>query len=108
MDTEAVAARAESTCDDLGLSSDVARQVIREVLQPALSAATEQNRQLAGQVEQLRHELERVTAERDRLAAVHDEIVQLLGEPSRGHIVHDLRNVLNELGLLRIVAGEQR
>jgi hypothetical protein len=106
MDTDAVAARAESTCDDLGLSSSAARQVIREVLEPALVEATEQTRQLAGQINQLRAELARVGAERDRLARIQDEIAGLLSSQSREKVVHDLRNVLNELVLLRAVANE--
>ena len=50
-------------------------------------------------VADLRSELE-VLRERER------QIVELLGSTSADRILHDLRNLLNELQLLRIIASD--
>ena len=50
-------------------------------------------------ISDLRSELEQL---RDR----ERQIAELLGSKSTDRILHDLRNVLNELQLLRIVASE--
>ena len=44
-------------------------------------------------------------AERDRLLEMEAEIMKLLGSSSRETIVHDLRNVLNDLTLLQELNG---
>ena len=49
-------------------------------------------------------DLARLRAERDELRATLDQIAQVIGAKSPDKIVHDVRNVMNELGLLRKLA----
>ena len=46
----------------------------------------------------------RLRAQRDDLQAKLDQIAQVIGAKSADKIVHDVRNVMNELGLLRKLA----
>ena len=48
-----------------------------------------------------------VRAELDRLLARERQIVELLGSKSADRILHDLRNLLNEVQLLRILADDK-
>jgi hypothetical protein len=66
--------------------------------------------QLAAQGAQLhvlRAEVERLRAERDRLADRQREIAQLLKSANPDKIVHDLRNLLNEVQLYKMLADVQ-
>jgi hypothetical protein len=63
--------------------------------------------QTAGSGEGALDQIKRLTAENERMAAVEAEIMQLLKTTSRERIIHDLRNVLNELGLLQALLASQ-
>jgi hypothetical protein len=52
-------------------------------------------------LEAILKELEEAQTERDRLLETEAEIMKLLGTTSRENILHDLRNVLNDLVLLQ-------
>jgi len=60
--------------------------------------ASEQASNAAGQT---------VQAERDKLVEQQRQIMDLLGCKSPDRIMHDLRNVLNELTLLRALADKE-
>jgi hypothetical protein len=87
-----VTARIEAVCDELGLAPSVAQRLAVDVLAPELEAARDQ-------ILQLREE-------NQRLRDTQQEIAELLNCPNPGKIVHDLRNVLNELVLLKAVTQE--
>ena len=60
--------------------------------------------QQAAQLNEVRAEAERLRAERDRLAAQQRQVAELLKSTNPEKLVHDLRNVLNELQLYRMLA----
>lgn len=49
----------------------------------------------------LRRECEAIQQERDELRAKLEQIAQVIGADDTGKIIHDVRNVMNELVLLR-------
>jgi hypothetical protein len=59
-------------------------------------------RQLA-QIHELRAETDRLRAERDRLADRQRQIAELLKCSNPDKVVHDLRNLLNELQLYKML-----
>lgn len=60
--------------------------------------------QQAAQIHELRAELEQLRADRDRLAAQHARVAELLKSTNPDKVIHDLRNVLNELQLYKMLA----
>ena len=50
---------------------------------------------------------ESVRRERDELRQKLDEIASVIGAPDAGKIVHDVRNVMNELVLLRRLTDDE-
>ncbi|HZK79882.1 MAG TPA: hypothetical protein VFC46_02420 [Humisphaera sp.] len=50
-------------------------------------------------------EIEQLRAERDLLLQRQQSIMQLLNSSKPERILHDIRNILNERGLLRTLAG---
>jgi len=114
MDQKAVTARIEAACDELGLNRSVAQRLAAEVLAPELAAAREQikalseeKERLGEEKERLAEELEQVRREWERFGKIQEEMVALLKAKTPDRILHDLRNVLNELTLLKAVAGEE-
>ena len=61
----------------------------------------------AAEIHELRAEAERLRAERDRLADRHRQVAELLRSANPDKILHDLRNVLNELQLYKMLAETQ-
>jgi hypothetical protein len=61
----------------------------------------------AAENQELRAEVERLRAERDRWLETQRRVMELLGTKSSQHIVHDLRNVLNERNLYKSLADLQ-
>ncbi len=61
----------------------------------------------AAQLHELRAETERLRAERDRLADRQRQIAELLRSTSADNVLHDLRNVLNELQLYKMLVETQ-
>jgi hypothetical protein len=61
----------------------------------------------AAQLNELRGEAERLRAECDRLLERQRQIAELLHSPNPEKIVHDLRNVLNELQLYKLLADTE-
>ena len=61
----------------------------------------------AAQLNELRAEAECLRAERDRLLDQQRRVAELLKSPHPDKIVHDLRNVLNELQLYKMLAETQ-
>lgn len=83
MDAQSLSSRIESGCRAIGLDPEQAAQVAH---MPEVAAAQQ--------------ELERLHDERM-------QIVELIGARSPDKLLHDLRNVLNELALLQAIAGEK-
>jgi adenylate kinase len=90
----AIVARVERACQRLGVDSALARRLVEEAFLPELRAAVADNQRLA--------------AERDQMTHIQNEVQKLVQAPTPQKIVHDLRNILNELGLLRAIAGEDK
>ena len=61
----------------------------------------------AAQLHELRAETECLRAERDRLADRQRQIAELLRSANPEKIMHDLRNVLNELQLYKMLVETQ-
>lgn len=89
----AVAERIEAFCDELGLDHSVARRLTADVLVPELETCRRQLRQLSDENQKLRQ--------------TQQEIIQLIGCRKPDKLLHDLRNVLNELALLKAVADQE-
>ena len=62
------------------------------------------NASLEAQIQALSTELESTKAERNKMMDRERRIMELLGTDSNEHLVHDLRNVLNERELFRALA----
>jgi Spy/CpxP family protein refolding chaperone len=56
------------------------------------------------QILELRSELEKLRSQRDQLAERQQKIAELLHSPDPDKILHDLRNMLNELQLYKLLA----
>lgn len=89
----AVNKRIEAICDELGLDRLIAQRLSVDVLAPELEATRSENA--------------RLKEENAKLRRTQDEIAQLLECKSPDKILHDLRNVLNELVLLKAVAEDE-
>ena len=85
-------------------------------VQPGLAGAfsggggTDVPAQIAAQaasLHELRSELNQLRAERDRLSDRQHQIAELLKSANPEKIVHDLRNVLNELTLYKALVDVQ-
>ena len=84
-------------------------------LQPGLAGAfggdtTDVPAQIAAQaasLHELRAEVNQLRSERDRLADRQGQIAELLKSANPEKIVHDLRNVLNELTLYKALVDVQ-
>ena len=84
-------------------------------VQPGLAGAfggggTDVPAQIAAQaasLHELRSELNQLRAERDRLSDRQRQIAELLKSANPDKIVHDLRNVLNELTLYKALVDVQ-
>lgn len=63
--------------------------------EPAMQTA------LSAEIAQLRADLEQMRSERDRLAEMQTRVMELLRVQSPDRLIHDLRNMLNELVLLK-------
>ena len=61
----------------------------------------------SAQIAELRAEVERLRADRDRLADRQRQIAEVLKSPNPDKVLHDLRNVLNELQLYKMLADTQ-
>ena len=76
----------------------------------AFGGAVDVPAQIAAQaatLHELRGELNQLRAERDRLAERQGQIAELLNSVNPEKIVHDLRNVLNELTLYKALVDVQ-
>jgi len=69
-----------------------------------MSASTDPGTISASEAEHLRTELERLRTESARLIERQRRIMELIGTTQPEHLVHDLRNILNERELLRTLA----
>jgi len=58
------------------------------------------------ELNQARAELSALRAERDKLLERQRRIMELIGGSQIDHIVHDIRNVLNERNLLRALVEQ--
>jgi len=107
MDTQAVAERMESACEELGLDQASAHRMIGQILRPELAEAAQRQQSLVEENVRLCSELQRIREERDQALAIQQEIMQLLEVQSPRRIIHDLRNVLNEVVLLRAIMPQE-
>jgi hypothetical protein len=62
---------------------------------------------LQAQLRELQGELEALKADRNRIADRQRRMMELIGTTQPEHLVHDLRNVLNERELLRALTEGQ-
>jgi hypothetical protein len=90
--------RTDSDRIDLVLSGDAA---------DGLGLGSQRASLLAEELVRLNTDLVRVTAERDQLAEQQRQIAELLQTKDPAKLIHSLRNVLNELNLLRILARDR-
>jgi len=97
-DITALVSRIEEACGrELGLSNSVIQTIADRAVWPEVEKLREDNARLKARVE----ELEGLRAKWEK---VQGEIAELVGAPSNEKILHALRNVLNELTLLRAIA----
>jgi hypothetical protein len=101
IDANAVAARVQQTCGEMGLSPAATQRLVTEVISTVRSAARGD-----GDGQGLQSELQALRADRDVMAERQQEIMRLLNAKSPDRILHDLRNVLNELVLLKAITSE--
>jgi hypothetical protein len=99
MDSEGMS-KLEAVCRELGLEASLAHRIVREA-----KLSSESRQAGKGGPESVPGDDECVRAERDRLLETEAEIMKLLGSSSRETILHDLRNVLNDLTLLQELSG---
>ena len=76
---------------------------LRDAYDPSIDVPSQLARQ-AAEIHELRGELERLRAERDRLADRQREIAELLRCKNPEKLLHDFRNLLNELQLYKTLA----
>ena len=63
--------------------------------------------QQAAQLNELRAEAEQLRADRDRLLVQQRQIAELLKSTQPDKLINDLRNVINELQLYKMIADTQ-
>ena len=63
--------------------------------------------QQAAQLRELRAEADQLRADRDRLLAQQRQIAELVKSANPDKLIHDMRNVLNELQLYKMLAETQ-
>jgi hypothetical protein len=103
LDTKAITTQIETAIRELGLDE----QSLRDALKQATACGGETNHPamiLAQANERLRAEIQRLTSENDKLVQRERAIAELISAPSPDQILHDLRNLLNELILLKALA----
>jgi hypothetical protein len=103
MDTQSLTQRVVKACGELGLDPSLCASIATKALegQPDVGAAT-----AGDEVARLREENRRMQAERERWEKTEREVMQLLGTQNPQKIIHDLRNVLNELSLLQALTSD--
>jgi hypothetical protein len=69
------------------------------------SAASRSDYMPSEPIESIEVQLARANRELDMIRVKHREMMELLGTDKPEELVHDLRNVLNELHLLRLLAN---
>ena len=105
MDSSEISAQLAAAIRELGLDD----KSLQDALKQATACGGEINRPamiLAQANERLRAEIARLSAENDRLTQRERAIAELIGAPSPDKILHDLRNLLNELMLLKALAKD--
>ena len=106
MNMETLAERIEQACGELGLSRDIAESIEAKALRADLPDMGEEDSRLREENKRLRQQVEALTAERDRMEGVEREMMELVKAPSREKILHQLRNILNELVLLQAMTED--
>jgi hypothetical protein len=101
IDPVTLRARIEAACRELGIGDETCSPIVKRVLGESGSRRESEAR------DRLRNEIARARAERDRFLALRQEIQRRLGTESVQRVVHDLRNVLNDVALLLMVTGER-
>ena len=108
MDTESLVRRVEQACGELGLDQALCRRIASKA---CLGSGEDGVRRVSGgsegELARLREENQRLTADRDRWEKTEREIMSLLGTKNPQKIIHDLRNVLNELSLLQALTSDK-
>ncbi|HEY8665434.1 MAG TPA: hypothetical protein VIL86_02155 [Tepidisphaeraceae bacterium] len=107
LDPEAVAKRVKAACGELGFDSTGAQRMVSEVLAPEFARAKEQITALTEENARLRADLQALQAAQAIWMGKEAEIAMLLKSTNPQKIVHDLRNVLNELALLNSVLDSE-
>lgn len=82
-------------------------QPIFKSLNPDEIGLPDQVRTLLEENRQLREQLAGLQVHVARLEKTEREVMSLVKAPTREKIVHDLRNLLNELVLLQAIAGHE-
>lgn len=98
IDPDTLRGRIAAVCRELGLDRALCSRLLDEVriAEAASSPGGNDDGRLQADIEEAR-------ADKDRLAALEGEVLRLLGSASPDEIIHNLRNVLNNLALLHVI-----
>jgi hypothetical protein len=80
---------------------------LREAFDPQSLDIPAQLAAHVAQMHELRAQVEQLRAERDRLAERQRQIAELIKCPNPEKVMHDLRNLLNELQLYKMLVETQ-
>lgn len=108
MGQEAMTARLQAACDELGLHRAAVQRLAVDVLAPEITEAHDRISELTRENKTLLAELEQLRTEREQCNRIQAEMLSLLNAPSPAKLVHELRNVLNELTLLKALCGDEK
>ncbi len=108
MGQETMTARLQAACDELGLHRAAVQRLAVDVLAPEIAEAYNRITELTRENQTLLAEVEQLRSEQEQCNRIQAELQSLLNAPSRTKLVHELRNVLNELTLLKALCGEEK
>jgi hypothetical protein len=90
---------------DMGATHPAISSAVYKELNPDIGLP-DQVRSLLEENRRLKEELETRRADMARLERLEREVMALVNAKSREKVIHELRNVLNELVLLRAIASQ--
>ena len=105
-DITALASRVEEACGELGLSSAIFQSILDKALFPGTALLAEEMQRLRDENAALRGNVQDLLSQREKWLKTQREVIELVDAPSPEKLLHSLRNVLNELTLLRAMSGD--
>jgi len=105
-DITALASCIEEACGELGLSNSIFKSIADKALWPGAARIAEKMQRLRDENSSLKAQIQELESSRDRWLHTQREVIKLIDAPSPEKILHSLRNVLNELTLLRAMADD--